>query len=224
MRSLRSIPTLALALLAATGCSRFHRGEPAPVAGRSAAPAAREAPRREAPRSEKERVREAPGEHRFALCALAPHSTAGLRRLEVLRIEGRADTLALVEGKRLPLSEVVGEVPTARQMAWFSAKKPLTLPIGQHTLRYQIYDVGRVIEAGDLAYLGMVDGLPVYAAAEDVAPAARELKPLLEEDRDLVRLLARSPALRRQLRSTDVLYVPLSRTGCVFQPLLRMTP
>jgi len=220
MRSLRSIPTLAFALLAVSGCSGWHAGEPAPETGRSAAPAAREAPRP----AVKEEVREAPAERRFTLCALAPHSTAGLRRLEVVRIEGRSDTLALVEGRRLPLSEVVGEVPTAREMAWFSEKKPLTLPIGRRTLRYQIYDVGRVIEAGDLAYLGTVDGLAVYTAAEDFAPAERELKPLLAEDHDLLHLLVKSPALRTQLRTTDVLYVPLNRTGCVFQPLLRMTP
>lgn len=220
MRSLRSISSLALLLLAATGCARWHRGEPAPEPGRSAAPAARESPRA----AEKERVREAPAEHRFALCALAPRSTNGLRRLEALRIEGHADTLALVEGRRLPLSEVVGEVPTARQAAWFSAKKPLTLTVGPRTLRFQIYDVGRVIGAGDLAYLGTLDGLPVYAAAADVASMEKELKLLLAEDHDLTHVLARSTALRTRLRATDVLYVPLSRTGCVFQPLLRMTP
>ncbi len=222
MRSLRSIPTLALALLAVSGCSRWHRGEPAPEPGRSAAPAARESPR--AAEREREREREAPAERRFTLCALSPHSSAGLRHLEALRIEGHADTLALVEGRRLPLSEVVGEVPTARQTAWFSAKKPLVLAVGPRTLRYQIYDVGRVIEAGDLAYLGTLDGMPVYAAAADVAPVEKELKPLLAEDRDLAHLLVKSAALRTQLRAVDVLYVPLTRTGCVFQPLLRMTP
>lgn len=222
MRSLRSIPSLALVLLAASGCARWHRGEPAPEPGRSAAPAARESPR--AAEKERERVREAPAEHRFALCALSPHSANGLRRLEALRIDGHADTLALVEGRRLPLSEVVGEVPTARQAAWFSAKKPLTLAVGGRTLRFQIYDVGRVIGAGDLAYLGTLDGLPVYAAAADVASMEKELKLLLAEDHDLTHVLARSTALRTRLRATDVLYVPLTRTGCVFQPLLRMTP
>ena len=39
---------------------------------------------------------------------------------------------------------------------------------------------------------------------------------------DLAHLLVKSAALRTQLRATDVLYVPLTRTGCVFQPLLRM--
>ncbi len=219
MSVLRSLPVLVLALVAGASCAR-HRAPAGPEPGRSAAPAARETPRAAEREREKERERE-PAEYRLSVCALAPHSPRGLRTLEAVHVEGRPDTLALVEGRRVPLAEAVGEVLTARQTTWFPARKPLTLVLGARTVRYLIYDVGRIIEPGDLAYLGTVGGLPVYAAASDVAAGEKELRALLATERDLEKLLARSAPLRAQLRATDVLYVPLSRTGCMFQPLLR---
>jgi len=219
MRTLRSIPLSILAVAALLACQHWSTGEaPVPRRPQPAAPPS-------APREEPQPAPAPPVvEKRLDLCALAPGSTTGLRVLHAVRLEGRPDTLAVVDGRRVPLSEAIGQVRLARETTWFPARKPLVLPVTPRPLRYEIYDVERVIEPGELTYLGMADGLPLYAAAADVAPVKPELAKLLGEEQDLAKLLAGSAALRARLKAVDVLYAPLTATGCVFQPLLRMTP
>jgi len=220
MPSLRSIP---LSLLAAATLLACHGtvGE-APIPERPEGAEARPAPRDEptpAPVPAPPAVAK-----RLELCAVAPRTPAGLRVLHALRLEGEADTLAVLDGRRVPLAQAVGEVRVAHQTRWFAAKEPLTIVDGPRTLRYEIYDVGRVIEPGDLTYLGMADGLPLYAAAADLAAVKPELEKLLATEHDIARLLAQSAPLRARLHAIDVLYVPLTPTGCVFQAMLRKTP
>jgi hypothetical protein len=163
----------------------------------------------------------APAETHFRLCALAPGTPAGLRELDAVRVAGRPDTLAEVAGQRMPLGQAVGSVRVADQMAWFRAHQALDIRFGPRVQSYRIYDVGRIIPAGQLAYLGTIDDLPVYAAASDVAPVQPVLTRLLAGEQSLPRLLAADPALVVHLRAVDVLYVPLHATGCIFQPLLK---
>ncbi len=214
MSPLRSIPIAVLAA-AALACG----GPPPPQAPAPAAPVETHPVEKPVTKAE---AAPPPLEERLTLCALAPASAAGLRALEAVHVAGTPDTLALVADKRVPLAEAVGEVPVAAQAAWYQSHLFLDLKVGAVTRHFAIYDLPRVIEAGELAYLGTVDGLPVYAAAADVAPVKNELGLLLGSERELPKLVAGNAQVRTAFRAVSVLYVPLARTGCVFQPLLRV--
>lgn len=217
MSTLRSVRSV---LLAVTALACGRPGElPMP------APAPPEPGRVAAHRPEAERKAEPappPVEHRLKLCALAPATAAGLRTLDAVHVAGAADTVALVGERRVPLAEALGPVRVASQTTWFQSHLFLDLKVGAVTRHFAIYDLPRVIEAGELAYLGEVDGLPVYAAAADVASVRNELGLLLGTERDLARLIAGNAQVRSAFRTVSVLYVPLASTGCVFQPLLRV--
>lgn len=207
-----ALPRAALAVaFAAAACSpAFKPAYPEP-AQPAAGPEAKEAP---APRPE-------PVVSRFELCALAPTTPAGLRTIPALRVEGSADTLAVVDGHRVGLGEAVGHVTVAGDEAWFTAGKTLDILVGGRLVRYGIYDRGRIIDAADLAYVGTSGGLAVFVAAGEVEKVRAELAQRLARGHDLPVLLAVSPAIRAAFRQIQVLYVPVHATGCIFQPLLR---
>jgi len=81
----------------------------------------------------------------------------------------------------------------------------------------------RVVEATDLAYLGMVNGYPVYADKDDVADVIDELNDLnkAQQGRDLGEILNQQKDLREALNDVKVLYVPMTAIGCTFQAVQR---
>ncbi len=217
MSTLRSIPTV-FTVAVVLACA-------SPGPPQTPSPAPPEPSRAAAGRAQAERKAEPappPVQERLKLCALAPATPAGLRSLDAVHVAGTPDTVAVVGEQRMTLAEALGQVRVASQATWFQSHLFLDLKVGAATRHFAIYDLPRVIEAGELAYLGMADGLPVYAAAADVASVKAELPLLLTTERDLGTLLAGNAALRTAFRAMSVLYVPLAPTGCVFQPLLRV--
>lgn len=192
-------------------------------AGRHALPAPQPAAAEVAAAPEKAQPQPEPAEIRAPLCALAPDSATGLRTIETVRRADRPDTLVLVGGARVALDRVVGDVRVAGQAPWFGAGKTLDIPVARRLQRYRMYDVGRIIVPGDLAYLGTLDSVPVYVAAADVAPVQPEQVRAAAGTRELGKLIEADAALRARMRAIDVLYVPLRSTGCIFQPMLRST-
>lgn len=211
-----SIPAFVLAC-AVTACAHATVGEAPPVAvSTEPAPATKAGP---APAAASV-APVAPTEHKVRVCAVAPADPTGLRMLDAIRFEGRPDTLAVIDGKRVPVSEALGSVRVAGHVAWFAGRRTLDLPLGGTVRKYAIYDLGRVIEPGDLSYLGSTEGVGLFAAREDVAPIAAELATLHASEHDLVKLVTMSSRLRARLRAIEVLYIPLQPTGCLFQPLV----
>ncbi len=81
-----------------------------------------------------------------------------------------------------------------------------------------------MIGAEDVAYLGTVNGLPVYADEDEVQDIYEEIEELREAQRDddLEDILERRDYLREDFDDLEVLYVPLQPVGCVFQPVRRV--
>ncbi len=163
-------------------------------------------------------------EIREQLCALAPDSATGLRTLETVRRADRPDTLALVGDQRVSLAQAMGAVRVVDDAPWLSSAGGFDLAVGGRVERYRLYDVGRVVAPTDLAYLGTVDGIPVYVATTDLVPIQPSRLWAAAGTHDLASLIQADATLRARMRSIDVLYVPLRPTGCIFQPLLRGAP
>ncbi|HEX6309097.1 MAG TPA: hypothetical protein VFZ69_12960, partial [Longimicrobiales bacterium] len=93
--------------------------------------------------------------------------------------------------------------------------------VGRERMEYTSYMGARQIEADRLAYLGTVNGYPVYADRDEVADVMVRMNQLTDaqRNRDLGVILGENRDLRTDLQGVQYLYVPIEPTGCVFQPL-----
>ena len=137
-------------------------------------------------------------------------------------IEGR-DTVITVNGSDRPFRESIGNVMVASNADWYVRGQPLTMNIGNQKVEFATYGSARTIEASELAFLGTVSGVPVYADRDEVADVIEELNELnrAQSGRDLGKILEEHKDLRQDLDDVKVVYVPLYATGCVFQGVQR---
>jgi hypothetical protein len=141
-----------------------------------------------------------------------------LREVHIAFIPGAADTFAVAGRRRVPADSAVAGVAG---VPWAAAKQPLELMAGRARQRFAPYGVPRIVNAADLAFIGSVRGLPLFAAAADVQGVRGELEDAARSTGGLVRALEQRRTLRDRLDRVDVLYAPVQATGCIFQPLVR---
>lgn len=169
-----------------------------------------------APEPEPEPVEEA-----IRVCVIDPAAPNGIRMVNAIYLPETGDTLVTVDGRRRALATTLpGNVMLASEADWFVRGEPLALELAPDlTLEYTTWQSGRVIEANELAYLGTVRGVPVYASASDVRDIRGDLESLrrAEMTDDLDHILDERADLRAELEDVQYLYVPLRATGCVFQ-------
>ncbi|HEX6559796.1 MAG TPA: outer membrane beta-barrel protein, partial [Longimicrobiales bacterium] len=111
------------------------------------------------------------------VCVVDPTAPGGIRMQEATLVEGK-DTVISVGGTDRPFRESVGNVMVATNADWYVQGQPLTMTIGTSKAEFATYGTPRVVEANDLAYLGTVNGYPVYADKDDVADVVDELNDL----------------------------------------------
>lgn len=156
------------------------------------------------------------------VCVVDPTSPGGLRMQAATLIEGR-DTVITVGGTDRPFRESVGNVMVASNADWYVRGQPLTMTIGKQNVEFATYGTARVIEPTDLAFLGTVNGVPVYADKDEVQDVIEELNELnrAQAGTDLGKILEEHKDLREDLDDVKVVYVPMYATGCVFQGVQR---
>lgn len=155
----------------------------------------------------------------MSVCVIDPTAPNGIRMQEAFLVGGR-DTVVVMSGSDRPFSTSIGTVSTASTADWYVRGQPLTVTIaGGNNLEYATYGSARMISAGDLAYVGTVNGVPVYADRDDVAEINEELAELnrARAGTDLGKILEENRELRNELDDVKVLYVPMASSGCVFQ-------
>ena len=163
----------------------------------------------------------APVEERITVCVIDPAAENGIRTVNAIYLPERGDTMVVVNGNRQTLrSTLPGNVMLASEADWFVRGEPLALNLAPDlTLEYTTWQSGRVIQASELAYLGTVRGLPVYASANDVSDIRADLRELrrAQMSDDLDDILDEREDIRGEIEDIQYLYVPLRPTGCVFQ-------
>ncbi|HET9986622.1 MAG TPA: hypothetical protein VFQ38_23795 [Longimicrobiales bacterium] len=156
-----------------------------------------------------------PATERVMVCVVDPMAPGGLKMIEATRNLSTGDTTVMQNGERVPLSQAVTNVPTAATADWYMQGRPLEIGTGTNRIRYVSFGGARVIEPTDLGFLGTVNGLPVYADRTTLGVVEG-----LTPGTDLSMAVDQRPMLRQALQQkVQVAYVPLSATGCVFQPL-----
>ncbi|MGQ0560818.1 MAG: outer membrane beta-barrel protein [Gemmatimonadota bacterium] len=158
----------------------------------------------------------------ITVCVIDPTSPGGIRLQTATLIEGR-DTVIVVNGTERPLREAVGNVMVAQNATWFVQGQPLVMNIGTNRVEFTTYGTPRMIEGEDLAFLGTVNGFPVYADRDEVEEVIEDLNELnrARAGTDFGQILEENRELADELDDVTVLYVPMHATGCVFQAVQR---
>lgn len=165
-----------------------------------------------------------PVEEAIRVCVVDPTIEGGVGYVDAIFLPETGDTLVVANGDRVPLREATGRAVVARDVDWYVRGEPLTLDVNGETGEFVTFGGGRIIQPDELAFLGTVNGLPVYAEADEAQDVAEELEEIRETQRegDLDDLLEQRDDLREDFEDIEILYVPLETTDCVFQPLERV--
>ena len=165
-----------------------------------------------------------PAEENITVCVIDPTVAGGIRTESAVYIPSAGDTLITVNGQRVKLNTTLGNVMTASSADWYVRGAPLELTVGRTKIQFQTTGTPSMQTATDLAFLGTVNGVPVYADRDDVKDIQNELDELNRAQRgaDLAKLMEEHRDLREDLNAVKVLYVPMQPTGCVFQSLTRV--
>lgn len=160
------------------------------------------------------------------VCVVDPAAPGGLRMVNALYRHETRDTVVTEMGDTLSFATTTpATVTLAPSTTWYVEGQPLTLEFERAPRRVEYLTVGtsRVVPASDLAYLGNVNGVPVYASRNDVAEVSEQWNEALEARAtgDMEDILEQNRELRDAFDDIEVLYVPVEPYGCVFQALQR---
>lgn len=161
------------------------------------------------------------------ICVIDPGSPGGIRTLDALVLPGTRDTAVVVDGRVQPLVSVLPSVMLATDADWLVGGEPLMIPVADwHPIEFEVRGADLVMQPDELVYLGLVDGLPVYGAAEEWADFVTELESLRDRlaTSELGALLADDTHLRDALGASHRIFIPLTPVGCVFLPLGQQLP
>jgi hypothetical protein len=159
------------------------------------------------------------------VCIIDPTAPGGIRIETTAFYMSNAprDTMITVNGQQVLLRSAVGNVMTASSADWYVRGQPLTMTVGNEKIEFQTTGSARMVEASDLAFLGTVNGMAIYADKDDVVDIREEINELNRANRgsDLAKILEEHKDLREDLAKVRTFYVPLQPTGCVFQAVLQ---
>ena len=160
-----------------------------------------------------------PAEEAVTVCVIDPTAAGGIRMESAIFMPSTGDTLVTVNGQRVPLRNAVGSVMVASTADWYVRGQPLVMTVGTQKVEFVTTGTARMVDATDLAFLGTVNGLPIYADRDEVQDVREEIDELNKAQRgaDLGKILEEHKDLREDLSDVKVYYVPLQPTGCVFQ-------
>jgi hypothetical protein len=153
-----------------------------------------------------------PATEQITVCVIDPTSAEGVRNITATRHLTTGDTTVTKNGQSMSLSAALGNVPVAGNANWYIRGAPLQIGMGPKPLQFTPVGGERHIEPSQLAYLGTVDGMPVFVDRSTAAVGLTQLGP----NTDLNRLLTESADARKAMESVSILYVPTQPSGCAF--------
>ena len=118
-------------------------------------------------------------------------------------------------GVETKLSDATALVPVATRADWYVRGAQLEIGKAPQRLAYLPVGSARVVEASDLKYVGVVQGLPVFIDRDESVAVLDALPP----GGDLNQIVAERADVHKALDGIRVLYVPLHASGCVFQAM-----
>jgi len=167
----------------------------------------------------------APTRSDVTVCVIDPSAPGGIRmeRTAFYMSNAPRDTMITVNGSQVLLRNSVGNVMVAQNADWYVRGQPLTMMVGTEKVEFVTTGSARMVDASDLAFLGTVNGMAIYADKDDVKDVQAEIDELNRAQRggSLSKILEEHKDLREDLAKVKTFYVPLQPTGCVFQAVLQ---
>jgi hypothetical protein len=167
----------------------------------------------------------APTREAVTVCVIDPTAPGGIRMETTAFYMSNAprDTMITVNGQEVLLRNAVGNVMVAQNADWYVRGQPLSIMVGKEKVEFVTTGTARMVESSDLAFLGTINGMAIYADKDDVTDIREEIDELNRANRgsDLAKILEEHKDLREDLAKVKTFYVPLQPTGCVFQAVLQ---
>ncbi len=158
----------------------------------------------------------------ISVCVLDPSASGGVRRVSAQFRHANGDTVVTSGGSVVPLRSTVGGVRTAVDADFYLRGTPFVMQMGRFREEFITYGRPQNMACDALAYVGTVNGYPVYVSPADVAAFLSDLQAALgRQNGDLAAALARNNALRQKFDDVRVIYVPIDPVGARVQPLQR---
>src|SRR5690606_38123632 len=144
-----------------------------------------------------------PAEEAITVCVVDPQS-AQLREIQAVYRPSKGNTLVQMNGQRVDISTAYPTTAPvyARNASRFVTGQPLSFTVMGQRYEWVTFGGTRIIDPDDLVLLGRVNGLPVYADADDVAAVRARLNGMAELDD----MLERDAELRDVVNDLDVVY------------------
>lgn len=157
------------------------------------------------------------------MCVIDPSAPGGIRMQEATFRYATNDTVVTQGANRVPLSQVVPNVQTAQNADWYVRGTPFTMTVGNVRADFITYGTAQTLSPNDVAFLGLVRGVPVYADRDEVADimSALEAARSANAAMDLEAILRENRELRNEVDDLQTVYVPLRAVGCSFQAVQR---
>ncbi len=153
-----------------------------------------------------------------------PAQGSGLVDVAAVYRPSSRDTLAVVSGQRVPLSQATPNTPTAANADWYIRGTPFRIQLAPRNTA-EFITSGGVSSMSGLVYLGNANGVPVYAQQSAIGQFQQQFATArAQRNNDLNAILANNRALRTEVDNLRQVYVPIRVTGCVFQALQRQEP
>jgi hypothetical protein len=159
-----------------------------------------------------------PSTESITVCVVDPTSAQGVRNITATHNLQTNDTTVTVNGNTMSLSSATSSVPVAVNAPWYVRGAPLEIGGLPNRLQYVSIGSGQMMNPDQLAYLGTVGGMPVFADRQTVPPGLTNLGP----NTDLSVLMSQSADAKKAFDTVTTIYVPLQPTGCVFQAMQKM--
>lgn len=156
-----------------------------------------------------------------SVCVLDPAAPTGFRQTSTIDLPATGEAAVVVDGRRVPLREVVDAAPTGR--ALITAGQPLGIVARGRETQPLPCGAGQVIGPDPFALLGAVDRAPVHVeqdAVQDITEEHREARSAGQRH-DLEASRGARDDLGETLEEIEALDAALPPGACRFQPGMR---
>jgi hypothetical protein len=158
----------------------------------------------------------------ISVCVIDTGAPGGVRTLDAQYRYASNDTVVISGGTPRPIRSAVSSINTAGSADWFVRGTPFVLQMGRYREEFVTYGRPELVGCPNLAYVGMVNGFPVYVNPGDVTAFRPELEAAVRAaNGDLATALAGNDRLRTQFDAIRSIWIPIDAVGPRMQALQR---
>jgi hypothetical protein len=162
-------------------------------------------------------------ESNIQVCVIDTIAPGGMMTISAIAVPASHDTVVIQPEGRVSIGKLTAGPKVLAEATWITAKNPLTLSAAGGRVVFKPAGTAKPFATGQVALLGMMRGVPVFAKPTEGGAMRAEVESLSARGIDLEKALAQRLSLRRQFDKINALYIPTALVGCSFQQFSRVT-